>query len=567
MKFHHEDQQCSSIKMDMMQLLKVATVITAALLVWSCDNVSANYLKRTSNTALSSYINLEQQFSLESEIISLMQTLQKEEMRAKKETELDLNEIEIQVNQSKTIHRAVGTDLEEYLNHPFNAFHLIKRLYYQWLKIFNKILVKKIQHKGLRLKLDNLVESFPDEEDFITISWGLARMQYLKNIDLTLLMNGTVFNKHSLQKPTVTDLFQISRMIFEEGNFYTASQWLRETLKICKKSGKKKKGSDELLDNQTLNITNILSLLASSLYEMEQYGEGVKVLQELLDVDPHNKRAKENKKFFEKKLKSPKKAPGKMEPKLPEDFQEANYEKLCLKQVVQPVEKTSRLYCYLHPTHKQLLFGKAEILSLKPRIIIFHDLVKNNITDSIKGLGINEMHSMLEHNIYKYEMQGISLDAKMKSQKQNELKRHFTNLKNLVFPPLESSVMEIRNFGLQGFFAPLHAPVPSTGGQIGSFLVALNDVLEGAEIVFPFANITTTVKKGSALFWYAIHLYPAVCPLSHGSLWLASIGYYEGKADYCRMTERRAWDLRWRPQKKQKPQVTMNNTVNENKKV
>lgn len=52
-------------------------------------------------------------------------------------------------------------------------------------------------------------------------------------------------------------------------------------------------------------------------------------------VDPHNKRAKENKKFFEKKLKSQKNPPGKMEVKPPEDLQEANYEKLCLKQVVQ----------------------------------------------------------------------------------------------------------------------------------------------------------------------------------------------------------------------------------------
>lgn len=79
----------------MIQLLKVAVVITAAILVWSCDNASANYQKRTINTALSSYINLEQQFGLESEIIDLMQTLQKEEMRAEKDTELDLNEIEM----------------------------------------------------------------------------------------------------------------------------------------------------------------------------------------------------------------------------------------------------------------------------------------------------------------------------------------------------------------------------------------------------------------------------------------------------------------------------------------
>ncbi|GAB1610839.1 prolyl 4-hydroxylase subunit alpha-1-like [Argonauta hians] len=556
--------------MTAMELLKISARISATFLLLLCVSASVYYPKRTLNTALSSYINLEQQYALESEIITLMQMLKNEETQGKSETELDLNEIEIQVNKSKAIHRVVGVNLEEYLNHPFNAFHLIKRLYHQWLRIIVKISKNKIQHKGLRLKIDNLIESFPSEEDFIAIAWSLARLQYLSDLDLALLVNGTIKDKHSLEKPTVTDLFQISRMIFNEENFYSASQWLRETLKICKESGQKDNCSEEVLDNHTLNITNILSLLASSLVEMEQYEEAVNVFGEVVAVDPHNKRAQENKNFFEKKLKSKHNVPTKFERKFPEELQEAKYEKLCLKQIVQPVKKTSKLYCYFHPTQKVLTFAKADILSLKPRIILFHDFVNDNTTDSMKQLGMNQMKSMLEHNIYKYEMQGVSINTNIKLKKQIDLKKHFTNLKNLIFPPLEPGVIEIRNFGVQGFFVPLYDPVQSLGGQIGSFLVPLNDISEEEQLVFPFANVTTSMKKGSAIFWYARHLYPAVCPISHGSLWVASVGFFEGPADYCRMTEKRVWDLKRGQQKSKKQQLREldnkdNNIMNDDK--
>lgn len=508
---------------------------------------SAKLTQEKENTALSTYVNLERQLALEMELVTIFSILVQEEKREPSDSKLDLKEIENYLTEIKEIHEQIDNEIDEYISHPINAFHLIKRLNMRWSVLVEKTLEKNIPYKALRFKLDHLKASFPSDVDFEIIAIGLTRMQYLSGIDLKEMVNGTINGKHSLHKPKVADLFFIARMAYDNEDFYTAIIWLKEASKLAQYEDPT---LIETLHDKPINLTSTMSLLASALYEMRHYQEAMKVLEELLKIDPSNKRAQTNKEFFKQKSELNVEPPLEIKWKEPKGKQEKTYQKLCKKQITQDPEKKVRLYCYLHPTYKRLLFGKAEILSMKPRIVLFHDMVTRNSTDEINKIGLDQMLTMADYMTYKYQIQGVSISYNYKEKEQRKMRKHLENMKNLILPPAIYTNFEVRNFGYQGFFLPLDENPQTYGGNIGTFLVVLNSTKDGGDIVFPFSNVTVTPKKGSALFWYSNQIYPAICPVSYGSLWIVSLAFYESATNYCRMTEKRPWDLRYKPRRK-----------------
>lgn len=514
---------------------------------------SATLIKAQENTALSTYANLERQLALEMELVTIFGILVQEEKREPTNSKLDLKEIETYLKTVKAIHDQIDNKIDEYVSHPMNAFHLIKRLRLRWSVLVEKTLDEDIPYKALRFKLEHLKTSLPSDADYEHFTIGLIRMQYLKKIDLRELVNGMINGKSSLQKPNVADLFLISRIAYDHEDFFTAIMWLKEATRL---------GQDEdlalmetLLD-KPINLTSTMSLHASALYEMRHYKEAMMVLDELLKADPSNKRAQKNREFFKQKSQSNVEPPLEIKWTEPTEEQEQIYQKLCRKEITQSPEKKTHLYCYLHPTIKKILFGKAEILSWKPRLVLFHDMVDTNTTEEINNVGFDQMLSMSDKGSYKYHIQGVSINFKHKVKEQTKLRKHFENLKNLIVPPTLFSNLEVRNFGVQGFFLPLKEPPKTFGGNIGTFLVMLNRTKDGGEIAFPFLNVTVTPKKGSVLFWYSNQIYPSICPVSYGSFWIATQAFYEREVLFCRATEKRPWDLRYKPRRKQKKDTT-----------
>lgn len=318
----------SEAEMSHMITFTIYRLFTLSIFFLACFGTiltSAKLTQEKENTALSTYVNLERQLALEMELVTIFSILVQEEKREPSDSKLDLKEIENYLTEIKEIHEQIDNEIDEYISHPINAFHLIKRLNMRWSVLVEKTLEKNIPYKALRFKLDHLKASFPSDVDFEIIAIGLTRMQYLSGIDLKEMVNGTINGKHSLHKPKVADLFFIARMAYDNEDFYTAIIWLKEASKLAQYEDPT---LIETLHDKPINLTSTMSLLASALYEMRHYQEAMKVLEELLKIDPSNKRAQTNKEFFKQKSELNVEPPLEIKWKEPKGKQEKTYQKL-----------------------------------------------------------------------------------------------------------------------------------------------------------------------------------------------------------------------------------------------
>ena len=52
------------------------------------------------------------------------------------------------LKEAKEIHDQIGNEVDEYVSHPINAFHLSKRLHLRWSVLVDKTLEENLPHKG-----------------------------------------------------------------------------------------------------------------------------------------------------------------------------------------------------------------------------------------------------------------------------------------------------------------------------------------------------------------------------------------------------------------------------------
>lgn len=134
---------------------------------------------------------------------------------------------------------------------------------------------------------------------------------------------------------------------------------------------------------------------------------------------------------------------------------------------------------------------------------------------------------------------------------------YFTIRENALITTIENRIAELTNFpvengeGLQvlnydigeeykqhfDYFPPNKVDHDKGGQRVGTFLIYLNDVIEGGETVFPKAGVSIVPKKGSAVYFHygnskeqvdrmSVH---SSVPIVKGEKWVATKWIRQGK--------------------------------------
>ncbi|XP_068081878.1 prolyl 4-hydroxylase subunit alpha-1-like [Anabrus simplex] len=218
---------------------------------------------------------------------------------------------------------------------------------------------------------------------------------------------------------------------------------------------------------------------------------------------------------------------------------------LCRNEVSIPVEIWSKLKCRyvdMDVPFLKLARLKEEEAYLKPRIVIYHDVIYDSEIETIKRLAQPRLFqsTVYKNKTGKYETSTyrISKSAWLKEEDHphvSAVNQRVADMTNLNVKTAEE--LHVGNYGIGGYYGP-HTDyfekrktnpsfILGTGNRIATVLFYLNDVPQGGATVFPVLKVALWPKKGSAAFWYNLYksgdgdvsTTHAACPVLAGSKW------------------------------------------------
>ncbi|XP_033755817.1 prolyl 4-hydroxylase subunit alpha-2-like [Pecten maximus] len=445
-------------------------------------------------------------------------------------------------------------DINEWIGHPINAYHLVKRTAKDWRSVQQSIncstCVPTIASEEFHSSWKQIIEEediWTSSEDIVIALQGLARLIEMYDLEFTALMSGTILNISS-SPLTNDDAINIATHLEKEPKI-TWIKALLDTEGITEKEallydlamtyhmvGKSRTALDILTDLQKISnrsMTGMIKIVKQAAEKPE-------------DIEPHKGLLTRN-----------------------EDLNIA-YKKLCQGKV-QKTKAASVLRCYNKATRIPYYTGKEEVLNAVPRISQFHDTISDeeilqildaskeqcncfisNITIIIIRLSFLFLNSCLQltpavvvkrSGLSKAEYRTRSGETSwihpaekisIKLEKRIEL---LTGLDRLT-----AEYFEIVNYGLGGHYLRHYDALDLQNmknlnrdytyrNRIATWMFYLSSVEAGGATVFPLLNVKIPPIKNSAVFWY--NLLPsgerddrsqhASCPRTYG----VQMGYYE----------------------------------------
>lgn len=456
------------------------------------------------------------------------------------------------VEKAKKTHAEVGSNVKEYLAHPVNVFHLVQRLHDGWKDAIELIRQSKPcreWHLPLLLsRLANLEANLPTDEEFHFIISNLLTIQHTQAIPTKQLVEGKVRSHVSLSPITPHEQFRIARSAVEDDDYFYAAQWLKHLSKY--------EGLNQMTKAEDgFNATNVLGMLSSAYYRINMVPEALKAIETLLQKEPENMVALNNKAFYEERLSrgDNKARPPRSRYVGAEDRFRRQYESLCRAART----KTKRLKCYLEPTWpgSRFSFYKFELLNRKPPIVAYHDVISRKDADQIIDIAEDEYEkdAMDSDEGYKTPQFTLVLSDVATTRQMGaralaifqrlltRVKRSLMALPAAAMPPFILGESEVRNYGHQGFYfkPPPDFQVHTLGANTATAMVFLNDVEMGGEIVFPGSNTRVAPQQGSVVVYFpSMKKLHAICPVAFGTEWLLIHSFFEKRAPtFCRAHE------------------------------
>ncbi|KAK6961439.1 prolyl 4-hydroxylase subunit alpha-1 [Biomphalaria glabrata] len=297
-------------------------------------------------------------------------------------------------------------------------------------------------------------------------------------------------------------------------------------------------------DELPFAVTDVLNLMASENYQLNNFEKAKTFTEKILDLDPDNALAKNNLIFFQQKLQSLKDSDDKVQNKKSSSRQLSGSERLCARR---STKKLLRKYCKL--LRYGFLFYKVEIIRKKPYIVIFHDVIRNETITGLKTFA----HETLTDNAWvlgeRYKAPTFNVEVKTEMLLRNRARRHVKRLirylDSLMLAddrkPILIDNLQLMNIGLEGTDIIRHRHelrlhsmfVDGKMTSVGGYFVFLNQVKTGGEVIFPQLGIKIHPTVGSVLFYEITKsTYHSFCPVVGSTLWVALRPVHESK-DFC----------------------------------
>ncbi|XP_001972834.3 prolyl 4-hydroxylase subunit alpha-1 [Drosophila erecta] len=172
---------------------------------------------------------------------------------------------------------------------------------------------------------------------------------------------------------------------------------------------------------------------------------------------------------------------------------------------------------------------KVETLSVKPHIVLYHDVIYDSEISKVKNISLPSLRS--PSRILRAEDHNLKL-AKIREDPRSPLS---LRIKDMTGEDVEEDTdLQIENYGICGFRFYHNDNLESQdqtaklGDRLTSILFFMNDVALGGAFVFLNANLTIFPQKGSALVWRNLDhslqpkedlLQHLSCPVIVGSKW------------------------------------------------
>ncbi|XP_048772539.2 prolyl 4-hydroxylase subunit alpha-3-like [Ostrea edulis] len=224
-------------------------------------------------------------------------------------------------------------------------------------------------------------------------------------------------------------------------------------------------------------------------------------------------------------------------------------EQLCQSETKTSKEQ-SKLYCTLRRTEIPYYVVKEEVLHVRPRVLLFHDVISDDDIRNLKKTTIQQLYSPSE--IY-FNDAGMTIyqlkDRKFKrlSDKLSRRMSRITGLSNQLKPiQTDAENFQVIHYGPGGRLPeisdcrteslwtctehdqlPLAPYVRYSGDNIATWITFLNDVKEGGATIMPALKVRVPAVKGAALFFYNykrsgdcdLRTQYRTCPVALGTRW------------------------------------------------
>ncbi|XP_063244081.1 prolyl 4-hydroxylase subunit alpha-1 isoform X2 [Bacillus rossius redtenbacheri] len=471
-------------------------------------------------------------------------------------------------------HEEASQDAQGYLSNPINAYLLVKRLTTDWKDVEAHITSDVGQSFVDNLTQYHQVLKFPTDEDLNGAAVALMRLQDTYKLDTSSVARGELNGVQYSTELTAGDCFELGRQSYNNGDFYHTVLWMNEALDRYHGES-----------NKTTTKSDILEYLAFSTYMQGNVNVALELTDELLEMVPDHQRALGNRVYYLADIErlgkdrrkrgedgeddppaaqtpaTPAQAPGQTEP--PE---RELYEMLCRGEVMPPQSVLSRLRCrYVDRGVPFLKLAriKEEEAYLRPRIVIYHDVLYDSEIEVIKRLAQPRFRRATVQNYQTGQLEvahyRISKSAWLKDEDHRvvtAVNRRVEDLSSLTVQTAEE--LQVVNYGIGGHYEPHfdfarkeeHNAFKSlgTGNRIATVLFYMSDVQQGGATVFPALRLALWPRKGTAAFWHNLHpsgegdflTRHAACPVLTGSKWVSNKWIHELGQEFrrpCGLTE------------------------------
>ncbi|XP_029640955.1 prolyl 4-hydroxylase subunit alpha-1 [Octopus sinensis] len=456
------------------------------------------------------------------------------------------------LNETQTQNTKLG-NMTNYTTNPLNAYCVLYRIHNRWSEMMVKLDCDNCEHNNNTkefIKEYKMVQEqlWPTKKDVTEAALGLFRLQNIYSLNLTELLQGRIANTQT-EPMTANDALKLIEIANEHDMAYEEILWLLALDELYRKSK---------IEKGTVEQNQIYRTIASaySMYGMPWVS--LDYIEKCLKIKTNDKGCQREKAFLKKKLKSiPESKRTKIFEK-PINSTSSQYEALCRGEDLLSSSRRAQLKCIWRPTENHYSRVKEEIMSYKPKIVVFHDV----ITDE-------EIEYILEESQQKFYSSKVGDDDIIQGMKTDIISQRAwlwdsdpvlrrlshrigsitglnTQLKVFVS---NAEPLQVLNYGLGGMHEPRVDYFESkeqleksasqfligSGDRIATWMLYMSNVTLGGATIFPRINVQIPVIKGSAVFWYNLkrnqrrdpRTLHASCPVAVGSKWVANKWIHE----------------------------------------
>lgn len=194
--------------------------------------------------------------------------------------------------------------------------------------------------------------------------------------------------------------------------------------------------------------------------------------------------------------------------------------------------------------------AREEELHLKPRIVIYHQVLTDKETEVIKFLATPKLARATVQNSQSGELEiasyRISKSAWLKNEEHEIVERVSQRIEAITGLEMDTAEeLQVVNYGIGGHYEPHYDFAMKhevngfkglgTGNRIATWINYMSDIDAGGATVFPNIGVRVKPEKGSAGFWFNLFkngegdmdTRHAACPVLAGSKWVSNKWIHE----------------------------------------